>query len=109
MWDMSMSKADREYIRELKQAEPFTGFRTQTRRGEPCKFQIVGRGELAFFQLGERGLLFELLAGPAVIFAPTIRRWDNNQKVSEDEREDVIEVATRFLLSKGASAVEVVR
>lgn len=104
-----MTAADRAYLRELKQTEPFTGFRAQSRDGVPCKFQILGRGEMAFFQLGERALLFELLAGPAVIFAKTIRRWDDGSRVTDDEREDIIEIASSFLTSKGAAHVEVVR
>lgn len=104
-----ISQANLDYIRELKAADPFTGFRKQTRSGEPCKFQILGRGEMAFFQLGERGLLFELLVSPAVIFAYSIRRWDDHQRVTDEEREDVIDVATRCLKEKGADHVEVVR
>jgi hypothetical protein len=103
------SAADRAYLRELKQAEPFTGLRVDNRDGVPCKFQILGRGEMAFFQLGERALLFELLAGPAVIFAKSIRRWDDRSRVTDEEREDIIAIASEFLTSKGAPHVEVVR
>ncbi len=104
-----MSKADREYIRELKHAEPFTGFRTQTRHDAPCKFQILGRGEMGFFQLGDRGLLFEVLAGQGVLVASSIRRWDDSKAVTDEEREDIIEVVVRCLIQQGAERVEVVR
>jgi hypothetical protein len=86
-----------------------SGFRVDDRHGVPCKFRILGRGELAFVQVGERSLTFELLAGPAVIFAKSIRRWDDGTRVTEAERDDIIEVASRCLISIGATAVEVVR
>lgn len=103
------SKADRQYIRQLKEADPFTGFRLADRHGVPCKFQVLGRGELAFFQRGELALLFELLAGPAVIFAYSIRRWDDGRQVTEAEREDIIDVASRCLQAMGATQVQVER
>jgi hypothetical protein len=103
-----VSPADLEAIRELK-ADPVSGFRTQTASGRPCRFQILGRGEVAFFQLEERALLFELLAGAGVVFAYSIRRWDDGAKVTEAERDEVVEVVARCLRELGAERVEVVR
>lgn len=103
------SQADLDHLRALKQAEPFTGFRERTAAGEDCKLQILGRGEVAFYQRGDRALLFELLAGHGVVFADSIRRWDDGKKVTEAEREAVVAMATRALQQLGAAAVEVVR
>jgi hypothetical protein len=104
-----VSKADREYLRELKQAEPFTGFRERTATGEDVKVQILGRGEMAFYQQGARALLLEVLAGRGVVFAPSIRRWDDGKKVTDEERETILEVLSRVMQKLGAVKVEIVR
>jgi hypothetical protein len=104
-----VSKADREYLRELKTTEPFTGFREQTAAGEEAKIQILGRGETAFYQQGDRALLMEVLAGHGVIFAYSIRRWDDGKKVTDEEREVVIEMMSRVMRKLGAEEVKVVR
>lgn len=103
------SKADLDYLRELKQTEPFTGFRERTPAGEECKIQILGRGELAFYQQGARALLLEVLAGRGVVFAGSIRRWDDAKKVTDDEREVVIEMVTRAMKQLGHERIEIVR
>lgn len=103
------SKADREYLRELKQAEPFTGYRERTATGEECKIQILGRGEVAFYQQGNRALLLEVLAGRGVVFAYSIRRWDDGKKVTDEEREVVIEMVSRVMKQLGHEKVEIVR
>ena len=103
------SKADLDHLRELEQAEPFTGFRERTPTGEECKLQILGRGELAFYQQGDRALLLEVLAGRGVIFADSIRRWDDQEKVTAEEREVVIEMMIRVMHKLGHAKVEVVR
>lgn len=103
------SKADLDYLRELKQTEPFTGFRERTPAGETCKIQILGRGELAFYQQGDRALLLEVLAGHGVVFASSIRRWDDQKKLSAEEREVVIEMVTRAMQKLGHEKVEIVR
>jgi hypothetical protein len=103
------SKADLDHIRQLKQTEPFTGYRDQAPTGEQCKLQILGRGELAFYQQGDRALLMEILAGHGVIFAASIRRWDDGKKVTPEERETVIEMMTRLMHQLGFEKVEVVR
>jgi hypothetical protein len=104
-----VSKADREYLRELKQAEPFTGYRERTTAGEECKLQILGRGEMAFYQQGDRALLLEVLAGRGVVFAYSIRRWDDGKKVTDEEREVVIEMMSRVMQKLGHEKVEIVR
>ena len=103
------SKADLDHIHELKQADPFTGFREQAPNGEEAKIKILGRGEMAFYQQGDRALLMEVLAGYGVIFAYSIRRWDDKRKVTDDEREVVIELMSRVMRKLGADEVKVVR
>lgn len=103
------SQADLDHIRELKQAEPFTGYREQAPNGEQCKLEILGRGEVAFYQQGDRALLMEVLAGHGVIFAHSIRRWDDKKKVTDEEREVIIEMMSRVMKKLGFDEVKVVR
>jgi len=104
-----VSKADQDILRKLKAAEPFGGYRECTAEGEECKVEILGRGEVAFFQLGERALFVEILAGRGVVFASSIRRWDDLKKVTDEERETVVEIMVRAMEHMGAKQVEVVR
>jgi hypothetical protein len=104
-----MNRAEREYIVKLKQTEPFTGFREPGSDGVECKVQILGRGETAFFQRGDRALLLEVLAGQGVIFSRSIRRWDDGKVVTDEEREVVVDAVYRALARLGAKCVVVVR
>jgi hypothetical protein len=103
-----MNKVVREYIESLKRAEPFTGFREQASDGSEVKIQIVGRGEVAFYQRGERGLLLDVLAGRGILFAQSIRRWDTGEKVTDLERAQIVEDVSNVLRKLGATEVEVV-
>ena len=103
------SKPDLDHLRELKLMDPFTGSRERTASGEECKFKILGRGEMAFYQQGDRALLMEILAGYGVIFAKSIRRWDDGKKVTPEEREVVIDVVSRVMRQRGAEDVKVDR
>ena len=79
------SKADLDHIRELKQEDPFKGIRERTSRGEECKIKIIGRGEVAFYQQGNRALLMQVIAGQGMVIAYSIRRWDDKKKVTDEE------------------------
>jgi hypothetical protein len=103
-----MRETDRQLIASLKQQQPFTGFRSQTDDGTECKVQFIGRGEVAFYQEGERGLLLEALAGSGVIVARSIREWDTGEKVTASERAAIIERVSDALRQLGATKVEVV-
>lgn len=111
MWDLmaSPSKADKELMAQLKATEPWTAYTDRTPDGEQCRIKILGRGEMAFFQQGARALLLEVLAGQGVIFAPSIRRWDDGKKVTDQEREVVLDTMTRVMEKLGATEVRVVR
>lgn len=103
------SKADKELMAGLKAQEPWTAYVDETSGGEACRIKILGRGEVAFFQQGARALLLEVLAGRGVIFAPSIRRWDDGKKVTDDEREVVVEIMSRVMEKLGTDEVRVVR
>lgn len=104
-----VSKADIQFIKKLKSEEPFKGYIEQSGDGQQCNVKFIGRGETAFYKQGDRALLFEVLAGRGVIFAYSIRRWDNRKKVTEEERETIIDVVTKVFKQKGFDKVEIVR
>ena len=103
------SKADLDFIRELKAMAPSERYCDQTLGGEETRAQILGRGEMAFYQQGDRALLMEVLAGRGVIFAYSIRRWDDGKKVTPEAREVVIEMMSRVMNKLGFEDVKVVR
>lgn len=102
-----MSQADRDYIQKLKTEEPFRGLEVKVSDAETYRFQILGRGEMAFYQQNERALLFELNAGFGVILKKSIKRWDNGQRVTDAERDVIVERAASYLTSKGAPQITV--
>ncbi len=70
--------------------------------------EFLGRGEVARYREGGRTLEVETLAGRGVIFARSIRRWEDGARVTADERARVIAAVSRVMLSLGAERVEVV-
>lgn len=78
--------------------------------GEPRvgRVTLLGRGELAFCQLGAFALLAELLPSPAVVFAESIRRWHDGSAVSGSERSAVIGLLCDALRALGAPHVDIV-
>ncbi len=77
--------------------------------GEPRvgRVRVLGRGEVAYCQLGAFALLAELLPSPAVVFADSIRRWQDGSAVTESERGAVIVLLTGTLRALGATHVEI--
>lgn len=96
--------AQSEQIDELKRAGDERGFHFAAAE-TPCRMIILGRGEVAFYQRGERALLFELLAGRGVIFRESIRCWSSGERVSEAERQSVIDHVTIALRQLGFETV----
>ncbi len=104
-----MRKTDRDYIRELKSQTELTGYRVPIGDGMDCKVRIIARGEMAFYQEGDRALLLEIdVQGGGAIFRRSIREWDTGERVTEAEREAVVEHVARALRAGGASDVRVV-
>jgi hypothetical protein len=55
------------------------------------KMKILGRGEELFFQRNEDALICEISARLAMINPKTITKWDNGNKISDDERTIIVE------------------
>jgi hypothetical protein len=89
-------------IQELKQ-EPAKGTRISIGdTGRFARVRIPGRGEEIFYQEDDRALLFDIVAVyDKKIAMRTIKRWDSDEKVTEDELRQVIERVAELLLSRG--------
>ncbi len=59
--------------------------------GTHYKIKILGRGEELFFQKNDSALICDISARFAAIDPLSINRWDNGCKISEEEREGMLE------------------
>lgn len=103
-----IDEVTRQYIDGIKHAEPFPGTRFRVSDTEEYRIYIIGRGETAYYQHNDRALLFELIAGSGTLFKKSIKRWDNGDKVTDPERELILERMSSFLRSLGAPTITIV-
>ena len=103
-----MDEADREYIKELKNQPYLSGYEVPDIDGQPCRIKILGRGEMAFFQVGDRGLLMEVIAGEGAILKKSIKEWDSGARVTPTEREKIVERMIAVMNQLGWDEVKVV-
>ncbi|MGN7824823.1 hypothetical protein HGH92_23120 [Chitinophaga varians] len=52
---------------------------------------IIARGELLFFQENDKALICDVSARYALINPATIKKWDNGDKISDAEREEIVQ------------------
>ena len=76
--------------------------------GQLCRMKIVGRGEVAFYQRGDRALLFEINAGHGLISRKSLKWWDTDQAISSAELEIVLSHAVAALKQLGFPEVSIV-
>ena len=105
---MPLNEADLDVIAAVKDEQPPRGTVGVDPDGRTFRFRVVGRGETAYYQEGDRALLLEVLVGAGVIARESIRWWDDGKRVTDDERGRVITRATEYLRSVGAKDVKVV-
>jgi hypothetical protein len=94
---MATSEGEMALIATLKREQPPRGVTGLDADGRPFRFRIVGRGETAFYQEGERALLFEVLVGAGVISRRSLRAWDDGKRVTEQERDRIVAHAADYL------------
>jgi hypothetical protein len=70
--------------------------------GNFARIHIHSRGEEVFYHEGDRALLFttEALYDKAVAMRK-IKRWDNNDKVTDEERAEIIQRIAEYLRNHG--------
>jgi len=89
-----MNKSEQAQIQELK--TNIAGVHRFTEGGDRYGMLIIARGELLFFQKNESGLICEISARYSLINPKTIKQWDNGNKISEEEREKILEKIIHF-------------
>jgi hypothetical protein len=73
------------YSKEIK--DTITGaHEIDGKDGHKYKLKILGRGEELFFQKDNDAMICEISAWHAAIDPKSIRRWDNGNKISDEER-----------------------
>ena len=55
------------------------------------KIKILERGDALFFQKNDDALICEISARLAMINPSTINKWDNGNKISDEERASILE------------------
>lgn len=103
-----VTKASDDYLRELKAADPFTGFRLGNTDGLECKIQILGRGESVFVQLGSRALVVDAIVAKGIVVVKSIQKWDDKSKVSSHERDVILEYLRIVFEQKGVERLTLV-
>ncbi len=102
-----LSQVDRDFIESIKRSESFEGFEARVGETETYRLQILGRGEMAFYQEGGRALLFEIDPRGGIL-SRSIRRWDDGLKVTNEERAVVVDRMSAYLRSRGVEDVRVI-
>lgn len=79
-----------KYVKEIKST--LTGaHEIKENNGVIYKIKILGRGEELFFQQGDNALICDISARSAVIDPNSITRWDNGNKIADEERKLIVE------------------
>ncbi|AKF85884.1 hypothetical protein MFUL124B02_17920 [Myxococcus fulvus 124B02] len=103
-----MDQDERDFIASIKNADPFRGLRVRVSDSEEYRITALGRGEMGFYQQNDRALLFEFSAGFAFIVKKSIRRWDDGKKVTDAEREVIVQRIADYLKAGGAQHVKII-
>ncbi|MBZ4400129.1 hypothetical protein [Myxococcus sp. AS-1-15] len=103
-----MDQDERDFIERIKKEEPSRGLRVRVSDSEAYRVTALGRGEMGFYQQNDRALLFEFSAGFGFIVKKSIRRWDDGKKVTDAEREVIIQRIADYLKAGGAQHVKII-
>ena len=99
-----LSDSEKHRLSELKSQDPFTGVVVPLGGGGFCKVRVIGRGEIAFYQEGDRALFVEAIVSSGAIVSRSIRFWDTDEAVTKSERAAIAE-----RVAKGLSLLGVLR
>ncbi|GAA0538000.1 hypothetical protein LX66_2025 [Chitinophaga japonensis] len=89
-----MNKSEQAQIKELK--ANIDGVHRFTDGTDKYGMLIIARGELLFFQENDKGLLCEISARYSLINPKTIKQWDNGDKISEEEKDQILAKIIHF-------------
>ncbi|WP_143305679.1 hypothetical protein [Chitinophaga vietnamensis] len=84
-----MNKEDIAQLQQLK--ANIEGVHRFNENGNHYGLLIIARGEALFFQENDKALFCDVSARYALIHPNTIQQWDNGNKISDEERERIIQ------------------
>ncbi len=95
-------KEDQAFIAKLK-AQPDRGSRIPIgESGQFARLDLPSRDEIIFYQEGDRALLFETEAlYDKALAMRKIKRWDNNDNVTDEERAAIVRRIADHLRNHG--------
>ncbi|HVI48245.1 MAG TPA: hypothetical protein VM802_25480 [Chitinophaga sp.] len=93
-----MNKKEKEYIKELKE-DKATGAMIEDNKTGGYKIRVIERGERLFYQQGNRGLLCEIQIRNGAIFSESIKEWDNNEKVTQEEKNLILDRLKSYFIN----------
>jgi len=103
-----MSDSEKYRLSELKSQHPFTGVVVPLDGDGFCKVRVIGRGEIAFYQKGERALFVEAIVSSGTIVSGSMRYWDTDEVVTKPERAAIAERVAKALSLLGVLRVRIV-
>jgi len=83
-----------DYIEQLK-GNP-TINRLKDNQGNSYGIRVLGRGENLFFQENEKALICEIDAVNGVIYSKSIKNWEDERKMSPEERNRIISLIDKY-------------
>jgi len=85
-----------EHIQELKKDNDKTF--TMNYDNKTLHMKILNRGEQFFYQDGDRAFICEISVFADIIYTESIKRWDNGEKINNNEMEEVKRNIERFFM-----------
>lgn len=82
-------KLNRQYMKELKE-ELQSAYRLELVDGGDCFIRILNRGEELFYFQAGKGLICEISAAHSLIYAQSIKKWDDGTKIGIKEKEAIL-------------------
>lgn len=93
-----MNRKEKEYIRELK-IDKSTGKIIENNLFEGYKIRIIERGERLFYQQKEKALICEIQIRNGSIFSSSIKKWDDDSIVTEEEKRTILERIKSYFIN----------
>lgn len=97
------ARLEKEFLEQLKDSPHIGGFSGVSARGFTWRFRVLGRGESAFFQLGDRAMYIDIDARIGSVSRKSIRCWDDETIATDDESEAILEAVRQAFRELGFS------
>lgn len=84
-----------EHIQDLKKNHE-GAYSVELDKTGICYIRILNRGEQMFYQENDRAFICEISVLHDIVFSKSIKKWDNGEKVTEQEKNDIKNKITFF-------------